>query len=75
MLAALPPGDRVLIKLDMTDALRPSELFALRWKRFDHEKRAMTLAETLYKGKIRTKGKTKKSLGVIHLPKKLAADL
>jgi integrase len=59
----------------MTNALRPSELFALRWIRFNYEKRTMTLAETVYKGKIRTKGMTKRSLGVIHLPKRLAEDL
>jgi integrase len=75
VLGALSLRDRVLLELDMTDALRPSELFALRWKRFNHQKRTMTLAETVYKGKIRTRGKTKKSLGVIHLPRKLAADL
>jgi integrase len=75
VLRSLGLRDRVLIELDMTNALRPSELFALRWVRFNYEKRTMTLAETVYKGKIRTKGKTKKSLGVIHVPKRLAEDL
>jgi hypothetical protein len=27
--------DRILLELHMTNALRPSELFALRWKCFD----------------------------------------
>jgi integrase len=31
--------------------------------------------ETVYKGKIRSWGKTKKSLAVIHIPRKLADDL
>lgn len=75
VLAALPLRDRVLLELDMTNALRPSELFGLRWKRFNYEEATMTLAETVYKGKIRSRGKTKKSLGVIHLPRRLAADL
>jgi integrase len=59
----------------MTNALRPSELFALRWKRFDHSASTLTVAETVYKGKIRDWGKTKKSLTVIHIPRKLADDL
>ena len=75
VLAALPLRDRVLLELYMTNALRPSELFGLRWKRFNHQEATMTLAETVYKGKIRTRGKTKKSLGLIHLPKRLADDL
>jgi integrase len=33
------------------------------------------LAETAYKGKIRPWGKTRKSLGVVHVPKELADDL
>jgi hypothetical protein len=34
VLAALNLQDRLLLELDMTNALRPSELFALRWKCF-----------------------------------------
>jgi hypothetical protein len=59
----------------MTNALRPSELFVFRWKRFDHPATALTTAETVYKGKIRDWGTTKKSLTVIHLPQELADDL
>ena len=33
------------------------------------------MAETAYKGKIRPWGKTRKSLGVVHVPKELADDL
>jgi integrase len=74
-LTVVPLCDRVLLELDMTTALRPSELFALRWKRFNYAERTMTVAETVYKGKIRTWGKTKKSLGVVYVPRKLADDL
>jgi integrase len=59
----------------MTNALRPSELFAFRWKRFEYRASTLTVAETVYKGKIRDWGKTKKSLAVIHIPKQLADDL
>src|ERR1700761_2344330 len=74
-LSELPLRDRILLELDMTNALRPSELFAFRWKRFDHAGSTLTVAETVYKGKIRDWGKTKKSLTVIHIPRKLADDL
>ena len=71
----LSPRDRILLELDMTNALRPSELFALKWKCFDPEASAISVVETVYKGNIRPWGKTKKSLSVIHVPSTLAADL
>jgi integrase len=74
-LSELPLRDRILLELDMTNALRPSELFAFKWKRFDYPASTLTVAETVYKGKIRDWGKTKKSLTVIHIPRKLADDL
>jgi integrase len=74
-LSKLNLRDRILLELDMTNALRPSELFAFRWRRFDYEASTLTVAETVYKGKIRDWGKTKKSLTVIHIPRQLADDL
>lgn len=74
-LSTLGLRDRILLELDMTNALRPSELFAFRWKRFDRRASTLTVAETVYKGKIRDWGKTKKSLTVIHIPRQLADDL
>jgi integrase len=74
-LSHLALRDRLLLELDMTNALRPSELFALRWKCFDHAESKMYVFETAYKGAIRPWGKTKKSLGRVHLPKELAGDL
>src|ERR1700761_7504123 len=74
-LSKLTLRDRILLELDMTNALRPSELFAFRWKRFDYAALTLTVAETVYKGKIRDCGKTKKSLTVIHIPRQLADDL
>src|SRR5437773_4438860 len=37
VLKAVGLRDRVLVELDMTNALRPSELFGLRWKRFNYK--------------------------------------
>jgi len=67
--------DRILLELDMTNALRPSELLAFRWKCFDYEASTLKIMETVYKGKIRPWGKTKKSLTVIHIPRNLSDDL
>ena len=73
VLGSLPHRDLVLLTLEMTDALRPSELFALRWRSFEGSK--LTIAETVYRGKIRPWGKTKRSLGEVHLPEGLADEL
>ena len=67
--------DRVLLELDMTNALRPSELFALRWRCFNYAESKMRVSETAYHGVIRDWGKTRKSLGRVHLPKELVEDL
>jgi integrase len=66
--------DRLLLMLDMTEALRPSELFALRWRSFD-DVDALSITETIYKGKIRPYGKTDGSLTDVHLPSGLAEEL
>ena len=74
-LAELGLRDRLLLELDMTNALRPSELLAFRWKCFSYEACTLKIVETIYKGKIRPWGKTKKSLAVIHIPQQLADEL
>jgi integrase len=75
VLTAATRRDRLLLMLDMTDALRPSELFAIRWRTFDGEN-TLDLTETVYRGEIRSFGKTPKSLGKMHLPQPdLAAEL
>jgi integrase len=58
----------------MTEALRPSELFALRWRSFDNVDTLSTTG-TVYKGKIRPFGKTDGSLTDVHLPPGLAEQL
>jgi len=74
VLSQLSLRDRIVLERDMTNALRPGELFALKWKCFNHRDCAMRLIETVYKGQIRAWGKTKKSLGVVHIPKQLSGD-
>ena len=61
LLDAAARRDRLILMLDMTDALRPSELFALRWQSFD-DANTLSLTETIYRRKIRAFGKTPKSL-------------
>lgn len=74
-LAKLGLRDRILLKLDMTNALRPSELFAFRWRCHRVEAVSLTIVETIYKGKIRSYGKTKGSLTEVPIAKDLSDDL
>jgi integrase len=71
VLAKATRRDRLLLMLDMTDALRPSELFALRWRTFDDEN-TLYLTETVYREELSPFGKTPKSLGKMHRPDDLA---
>jgi hypothetical protein len=59
----------------MSDALRPGELFALRWRYFDPADSSLSLQETVYRGRIRKWCKTKKSMGRIHIPQLMVSDL
>ena len=74
ILAKAARRDRLVLMLDMTDALRPSELFALRWKSLD-DANTLSLTETVYRRELRPYGKTPKSLGKMHLPDGLAREL
>ncbi|HEX3105165.1 MAG TPA: tyrosine-type recombinase/integrase, partial [Terriglobales bacterium] len=75
VLAGLSLKDRLILELDMTDALRPSELFGLRWCGFNYDECLLELRETVYRGKLRNWGKTRKALRPVHIPKELADDL
>jgi integrase len=75
VLAVLSFKDRLILELDMTDALRPSELFGLRWRDFNYDECLLELHETVYRGKLRNWRKTRKALRPIHIPKELADDL
>jgi len=71
----LDDRDRLLLELDMTNALRPSGLFRLRWKCFNEAASSMCVTETVYKGKVRSWGKTQRSLMTVHSPKDLTVQL
>jgi integrase len=75
VLAELSLKDRLILELDMTDALRPSELFGLRWRDFNYDECLLVLRQTVYRGKLRHWGKTRKALRPVHIPKELADDL
>jgi len=75
ILLSVPLRDRILLTLDMTEAFRPSELFALRWSGFDMDARTLAVTQTAYRGRLRDYGKTAKSLRTVHLPAGLANDL
>jgi len=51
ILAKAARRDRLILMLDMTDALRPSELFALRWQSFD-DANTLSLTETVYRRQL-----------------------
>ena len=70
-LSILPLRDRIVLKLDMSNALRPGELFGLRWGCFDPEHCQIGIKETVYKGKIRPWGKTKGVSRISRLPHNL----
>ncbi|HEX4006011.1 MAG TPA: tyrosine-type recombinase/integrase, partial [Acidobacteriaceae bacterium] len=74
ILAETARRDRLLLMLDMTEALRPGELFALRWRSFD-DRNTLSITETVYRRTIRPFGKTPGSLGKVHLPDGLANEL
>jgi integrase len=74
ILAETARRDRLLLMLDMTAALRPSELFALRWRSFD-DQNTLSIRETVYRSTIRPFGKTPGSLSKVHLPDGLADEL
>ena len=60
VLATLTHRDRVLLTLETTEALRPSELFALSWRSFEGSK--LTITETV-QGKDTAVGQDKTESG------------
>jgi integrase len=74
-LSRLSLRDWILLKLDMSNALRPGELFGLRWNCFDPDRCLLEIKETTYKGKIRPWGKTKGSLTTVPIAKQLGEEL
>jgi integrase len=74
ILAIASRRDRLLLAIDMTEALRPSELFALRWRSFD-DPNTVKITETVYRRELRPYGKTSGSLTKVYLPDGLATEL
>ena len=52
------PRDSALIQFELCTALRPSELFALKWGCIDFAKGILTIRETIYRGEVRPFTKT-----------------
>jgi len=57
VLAELSLKDRLILELDMTDALRPSKLFGLRWRDVNYDECLLILRQTVYRGRVRNWGK------------------
>ena len=70
---ALSERDRLIISIEGTAGLRPSELFALRRQSFNGHQ--LQIAETIYRGKLRPYGKTRGSLTTVDVPQALAEPL
>ncbi len=60
LLKAAKPNlrDYMLLRLELVTALRPSELFMLRWRCLDAEQKLLRIEETIYKGEVRRFTKT-----------------
>jgi integrase len=67
--------DWILILLDMSNALRPSEVFCLRWQSLLEEPLLLDIRETFYRGKVRPFGKTEDSIGQVPIAKPLVDKL
>ncbi|MCU1325434.1 MAG: integrase family protein [Bryobacterales bacterium] len=72
LLGVLEERDQLILRLFVLCALRPGELFALRWKCLDEGH--LEIDEAVYRGKL-GEPKTKGSAAKVALPKSLAADL
>jgi integrase len=67
--------DWLLLMLDMSNALRPGEVVALRWRSLLEEPLLLDIKETYYKGKIRPYGKTKRSTSEVPICEDLVKKL
>jgi len=67
--------DWLLLMLDMSNALRPGEVVALRWRSVLEEPLLLDIKETYYRGKIRPYGKTKRSTSQVPICEDLVKKL
>lgn len=81
VLAELKSPYDLLVKVALACALRPSELLALRWQDLDMKTGTFTIAQSVYKGKIRPFTKTteedesNKALLTVPVPNELVGEL
>ena len=66
VLASVTTRDRMLLTLEMTDALRPSELFALRWRSFDGSKLTISESKQSTEERFGRLAKRKRALGTFY---------
>lgn len=71
--AALSVRNRLIISIEGTTGLRPSELFALRNRSFTGTQ--LKITETIYRGKLRQYGKTPGSMTTVDLPSGLVEQI
>lgn len=73
LLLCLNERDRLVVLVASVCALRPGELFALRWRAFTGD--ALAISETVYRGKVRSVAKTRASVAPVILPEAIALEL
>lgn len=72
--------DRIILRLFLVTGLRPSELFALRYRALDVEHGLLNITESVYRGVVRPWSKTTdenspKYLTQVFLPQEVVTDL
>lgn|SRR5437870_11563970 len=80
LLSVVTGRDRLLLRLILATALRPSELFALRWSCFQPDSKILLITESIYRGQLRPYTKTTnsdshKSLLKVFVPDILVQEL
>ena len=73
LLLCLNERDRLVVLVASVCALRPGELFALRWRALRDG--ALEIAETVYRGKVRNVAKTRGSVAPVILPEAISLEL
>ena len=73
LLLQLDRRDRLIVLVASTCALRPGELFALRWHALKDD--TLEINETVYRGRVRNVAKTKASIAPVSLPLPLVREL
>ena len=78
VLLDLGPRDRLIVKVAGACAVRPSELFAFKWRclqQMPNGRYGLFIQQTVYRGELRDYGKTQGSMNVVAIPTLLAEEL